>query len=165
MAYNAGDKFVLEVLGRSNHDYNGYVTNTGLHYTERDLDKLERVKDEREIASEVWEYAKRIFFLDKDCGLTCKEFNAIFGKMSKYDVLCMEPLEAIGMIKEWEKSIIRVGDIVKCSPDDAKYVVTNVSDEVYSLLRLSDLCAMRFHKDGLERTGENIDLSPLLNND
>lgn len=73
---------------------------------------------------EAWKLAKKIFNAGKPGGFTSQEFNLIFGNMSKYEVLELDPEEVERKLKEYEDSKkIKVGDVVTAFNEDVKYLV------------------------------------------
>ena len=80
--------------------------------------------------NDAWELAYKIMFIDKIGGFTSKEFNEIFGGLSRVEVMKLGYECAKEFIKEYEKKkLISIGDIV-VSKDGSKYLV--LGEEVVS---------------------------------
>lgn len=87
---------------------------------------------------ELLEVVRKIVFVDKDGGLSSRDFNKIFPNMNKAMVLDLPPYEIYMRVKEYEDSNkIEVGDIVRDFRDFTKYLVLddavgmNGNDMVY----------------------------------
>ena len=73
---------------------------------------------------ELLEVVRKIVFIDKDGGLSSREFNEIFPNMNKAMVLDLPPYEIYMRVKEYEKEKeIKPGDIVKDFRDFTTYLV------------------------------------------
>ena len=100
------------------------------------------------------ETIRKIVFIDKDGGLTSKEFNEIFPGMNKAMVLELSPYEIYARVKEYEdNNEVKVGDIVKDKMEYITYLVLDdCVDENGSVYLFSEnACVEKMNKKCLYR--------------
>lgn len=117
---------------------------------------------------DAWRLAEKIVFIDKDGGLTCKQFNEIFGGKNKGEVFEMDPKEVFQRIEDWtNKNEFNIGNLVKpntINSDGIIGVITRIEENTIDsticniTVLWDDGSAGTYEVNELINTGETVNM-------
>lgn len=184
MAYEAGDKFIFEILDAhtctmTNETYFPLKETPYISFTENILNKLEKVKEEKYRPSEVdkfkqeafekgmeeaWKIAGLIAKYEKDGGISVTKLHKVFGCELNSIFARFTVKEAKGLIEKHfpgklNPPSFKVGDIVE--KDGCRAIVLDVDEDFVSVWT-ENRCSEVLDIEKVLKTDNRCDLKPIL---